>query len=155
MASQQLIFRGEADLGEGPIAVEIWASAVAAVAFEGGQQRGVLTQLQLSLDEERRLRLSGLDAEGEPAVWQAQPAERVVGRWITATVAWPSGTSWTQAEVAWSQYGVRVTAPGQTPRDLLAARTEAIGAQRWIVLPDGSRISASAGRAGCGCGGGR
>lgn len=153
---QRMIYRGAVEgLGPEAIEVDLWISGSAAVAFEGSAQRGVLTQLQLSLTEDRRLQLSGLDADGNPASWTAAAPERIVGRWLSATVAWPGGITWTQAEVAWSQYAVRVTAPGQTPRDLVAARTEAIGAQRWIVLADGERFAASSGRSGCGCGGGR
>lgn len=154
VAAQHLIFRGAVDLGEGPVeGVDLWISGSAAVAFQGPTQLGVLTGLTIGLTSDRRIRLAG-STDGEPAAWEGAEPERIISRWGGATVAWPDGTRWTRAEVTQSQYGVRVTAPGQTPRELVGSKAEAVGSQRWIVGPDGTRISASAQKGGCGCGGG-
>lgn len=152
--AQAMVFRGEVELGEaGSRVVDIWRSEQAAVAFEGGRQVGVLREIELGLTDDRRLTISGVDPDsGEPVVWTGVEAERSRGRWHGSTVTWPDGSRWAQAQIVWSQYGVRVSAPGQAPRDLPGAHTEAVGTQRWII--DGAtRISASIPARGCGCGG--
>lgn len=151
MTTQQLLFRGAVDLGDRVETVEIWRSDTAAVAFRGGQQLAVLTGIEVGLTADRRLQISG-QADGEAGLWVGAASEQILGRWHGATVAWPGEAAWTNAEVVWSQYGVRVSAPGHGPRDLPGAKTEALGAQRWII--DGAqRIAASQARKPCGCGG--
>lgn len=150
----RLIYRGPIELGDGgPTTVaEVWASETAAVVFRGGDQLGWLTAMTLALTDDRRLIVSGTDEESNPAQWTGIGAEQTLGRWSAATVTWADDEVWTQAEVTWSQYAVRVTAPGQTARDLIGARTEVVGRQRWIIDGD-DRIAASSPRKGCGCGG--
>jgi hypothetical protein len=138
--------------GDEPRQVELWAGSDVAVAFQGGTQVGLLRDLTLSFTDDRRLRLEGVDGDGQPSAWEATAPERVTTRWAAARVAWPSGEIWPGATVTGSQHGVRVVR-GSDVTDLPGARLQAVGSQRWIV--DGStRIAASDGR-GCGCSGKR
>jgi hypothetical protein len=137
--------------GDDPTRVELWASdAGVAVAFAGGTQLAMLKSLTIGWTEDRRLRLDGVDVDGEPMTWEATDEERVTTRWPAARVQWPSGEVWSGATVTGSQFGVRVVHGAKTA-DLPAAKLQAVGSQRWIV--NGSeRILASDPR-GCGCGG--
>jgi hypothetical protein len=138
--------------GDEPRQVELWAGSDVAVAFQGGTQVGLLRDLTLSFTDDRRLRLEGVDGDGQPSAWEATAPERVVTRWPNARVQWPDGRVWAGATVSGSQHGVTIVHGGQSAT-LAGARLQAVGSQRWII--DGeTRVLASDGR-GCGCGGKR
>jgi hypothetical protein len=150
VTASRLVYSGSVRLnGSDPERLEIWAGESAAVAFAGGVQRGVLTGLSLDLDADRRLRLTGLDPDGVPTVWQAEDEERVQTRWAGARISWPSGKVSTGASVTGTNHGVTIHADGAYT-ELPAARLTAVGSQRWVVDGD-VRFLASDSR-GCGCG---
>ena len=138
---------------DGPLDGEIWTTGDTAVLFARATNRVVLTlhDVERSLDPDRRLRLVG---SGRSI--QALDPEAVLGSWIGVPVRWSGSETWETATVTWSNYGVRVTAAGQEPRDLPGARTNVAGATRWIQYGD-LRIEVDpAGRTGCvPCGGRR
>lgn len=153
---QEMLYRGQMRLGADadPLVVELWRTGDTVVAFGAGNATaGVLKAAVLGLDDERRLTVQGNLPDGAgPGIWVGADAAHEIGRWSGMNVAWPDGRTLTGSEVTWTQYAVTVAPPGQQEITLAGARTEAIGAQRWIVAGH-VRILADPGTSGCGCGG--
>lgn len=153
---QEMLFRGQMTLAPGadPLVVELWRTGDTVVAFGAGNAAaGVLKAAVLGLDDARRLTVQGNLPDGAgPGTWVGTAPAQEQGRWSGMNVAWPDGRTLAGSEVTWTQYAVTIQPPGQPDIILAGARTEAVGAQRWIV--DGHlRILADPGTAGCGCGG--
>lgn len=150
----ELLFRGPLTISGETSNAEVWVAEGAAVAFADGVQLSALRDVSTSLTDDGRLLVSGTALDGEPLSWVGAEPARQVGRWVSASIAWPTGERWRGATVVWTQYAVVVTAPGGLRRELVGARTEMAGVQRWIVHGT-ERILADADRRGCGCGGRR
>ena len=133
--TQQMVFRGLLDLGDGapPRLLDVWRANGAAVAFDGPTQVGVALQTVLSYTEDDRLQITGVNDAGTPVTWTGSDPARNRGQWTGMRVRYPDGNTVTGATITWTQYGVIIGTAGNANLVLPGARTEVTGSQRWIV----------------------
>lgn len=157
MARSELLYRGRLKLGAEaePAHLEVWMANGAAVAFEGGTQRGAMRNVTVGLTDDGRLFLSGTDATTDaPITWEGPDPARNEGQWPGMKITWPDGTVVTAATITWTQYAVTVAAAGHPNRVFPGARTEVTAGQKWIIN-GAERQAVLPAAAKCGsCGGG-